>query len=52
MNGVELSMHSHLFESVECVLAPFMGDQGVSVTVTHEQGWQRYSISWRASNTL
>jgi len=52
MNGMEFSMHSQLSESVECVLAPFMGDQGVSVTMTHEQGWQRYQISWRASNTL
>jgi hypothetical protein len=45
-------MHSQLFESVECVLAPFVGDQGVSVTTDHIDfhslsvtcDWQNMSI--------
>ena len=44
-------MHSQLFESVERVLAPFVWEKGISVTVTHEQGWQN-QISWHSSNTL
>jgi hypothetical protein len=50
--SVELPTHSELCESLECMLAPLMRDQGVSVTVTHEQGWHGSGLSWSAPKTL